>query len=162
MKGIISNHRKYKSRFSFGSTSAIITNLGLIAGLHSEVNAKISIISGILVIAIADNISDSFGIHIFQESERKNKREIWISTFTNFMIRLLVSLTFVALMVFLPMKLAIISSIAWGLLLLAYISYVIALDEEKNPFTSVVTHVLIALAVASASNVIGDFILRRF
>lgn len=162
MKDIIRKHHQYKSRFSFGSTSAIITNLGLIAGLHSGVNAKVSIISGILVIAIADNISDSFGIHIFQESENKNKREIWLSTFTNFMTRVVVSLTFVTLMILLPAQAAVISSIVWGLLLLAYISYVIALDEEKSPFKSVVTHVLIALAVVSVSNVIGYFIRGRF
>lgn len=158
----IRKKRGYQTRFSFGSTSAIITNLGLIAGLHSEVNAKISIISGILVIALADNISDSFGIHIFQESERIVKREIWWSTLSNFMTRLFVSLTFVFLMAVLPNNLAPILSIAWGLILLAIISYLIAVDEEKDPYLSVLTHVLIAIAVALMSNFVGDLILSRF
>ena len=152
----------YKTRFSFGSTSALITNLGLIAGLHAGVRAKLSIISGILVIALADNISDSFGIHIFQESEHKDKMEIWMSTVSNFLTRIFVSLTFVLLMILLPLNMAVISSIIWGLILLAFISYVIAKDEEKNPFQSVFTHILIAITVIILSNLIGHFVLSQF
>jgi len=154
--------RGYQTRFSFGSTSAIITNLGLIAGLHSEVNAKLSIISGILVIALADNISDSFGIHIFQESEHVSKMEIWMSTLSNFLTRVFVSLIFVLLMILLPLNPAVISSIILGLILLAFISYVIAKDEEKNPLLPVLTHILIAVTVIILSNLVGDFILGRF
>lgn len=158
----IRKKHSYKTRFSFGSTSAIITNLGLIAGLQSGVNAKISIISGILVIAIADNISDSFGIHIFQESQCLGRKEIWWSTLTNFMSRLIASLTFVFIMVVLPLNLAVVSSIAWGLFLLAGISYIIALDEERNPYLSILNHLLMAIAVAMASKAIGSFIMARF
>ncbi len=76
--------KSHLTRVSFGSTSAIITNLGLMAGLHSGPHAKGSIIGGILIIAFADNISDSFGIHIFSESEKTDKKEVWTSTLMNF------------------------------------------------------------------------------
>jgi len=154
--------RGYQTRFSFGSTSAIITNLGLMAGLHSGVNAKLSIISGILVVALADNISDSFGIHIFQESQHVSKMEIWMSTLSNFLTRIFVSLAFILLMILLPLNPAVISSIILGLVLLAFISYVIAKDEEKNPFLPVLTHILIAVTVIILSNLVGGFVLGKF
>ncbi len=154
--------RGWQTRFSFGSTSAIITNLALMAGLHSQANAKVSIIGGILVIALADNISDSFGIHIFQESENIETVEVWISTFLNFISRFLISLGFIALILLLPLNIAIISSIVLGLLLLAALSYLIAKNEGGNQYLPVLTHVLTAIFVIVLSNVAGDFLISRF
>lgn len=150
-----------QTRFSFGSASALITNLGIIAGLHSQSNARIGIIGGILVIALADNIADSFGIHIFQESQKIKTIEIWISTLSNFLIRVLVSFSFVLIMLAFQLNLAIAISICWGLFLLAAISYLIARDEGINPLSSVMTHVVIALIVIFLSNLVGDFILAH-
>lgn len=162
LRKMIEKARSWQTRFSFGSTSAIITNLALMAGLHSEPNAKISIMGGILVIALADNISDSFGIHIYQESEKIETREVWTSTILNFISRMFVSLSFVALILILPLNAAIISSIIWGLLLLAVISYMVAKNEAANPYLSILTHVLIAVVVISLSNLVGDFLIGRF
>lgn len=154
--------RSYQTRISFGSSSAIITNLALMAGLHSQHNAKISIIGGILIIALADNISDSFGIHIFQESEKIGTREVWISTLLNFFTRIFVSLTFVAAMLLLPLNAAIMFSMVWGFLLLTAVSYLIANEEDGNALQSILTHLLIAAAVIFLSNLVGDFLIRRF
>ena len=154
--------RGWQTRFSFGSTSAIITNLALMAGLHSEANAKVSILGGILVVALADNISDSFGIHIYQESEKIETREVWTSTITNFLSRIIVSLSFVGLIVLLPLNTAICASLAWGLGLLAVISYIVAKNEDSNPYLSILTHLLIAVAVIFLSNLLGDLLISRF
>jgi vacuolar iron transporter family protein len=162
LKKLIEKAHAWQTRFSFGSTSAIITNLALMAGLHSQANAKVSIIGGILVIALADNVSDSFGIHIYQESEKIETREVWISTLLNFTSRVLVSFSFVALIMLLPLNPAILVSIVWGLLLLAGISYMIAKNEHSNPYLSIFNHLLIAVAVIFFSNLIGDFLIHRF
>ncbi|MCX5750445.1 MAG: hypothetical protein NT099_02045 [Candidatus Saganbacteria bacterium] len=159
---IVEKTHNWQTRFSFGSTSAIITGLALMAGLHSEPNAKISIIGGILVIALADNISDSFGIHIYQESEKIETREVWTSTIFNFIARLIVSLSFIALLWLLPLNTAIISSLIWGLMLLAMISYMVAKNESANPYLSVLTHLLIAVGVIFLSNLVGDLLINRF
>lgn len=45
--------------FSFGLTSGVITTLGLIVGLHSSTHSDLSVIGGILSIAIADAMSDA-------------------------------------------------------------------------------------------------------
>jgi hypothetical protein len=54
-----------KNKFLFGSTAVIITNLALVVGLETSINVKLNIVASILVIAIADNISDTLGIHIY-------------------------------------------------------------------------------------------------
>jgi VIT1/CCC1 family predicted Fe2+/Mn2+ transporter len=114
-----------------------------------------------LVIALADNISDSVGIHIYQESECLDMREIWLSTFSNFFTRILVSFTFISLVLFLPLNIAVISSIIWGLLLLAVMSYVIARSRKINPYLAILEHLSIAVAVIIASSFVGSFILSR-
>jgi len=159
---MIEKARGWQTRFSFGSTSAIITNLALMAGLHSEPNAKVSIIGGILVIALADNIADSFGIHIYQESEKIETREVWTSTILNFLARFIVSLSFIALIWILPLNTAIILSMIWGLLLLAAVSYMVAQNEAVNPYSSILTHLLIAVSVIILSNLVGDLLISRF
>jgi len=143
-------------------TSATVTDLALIVGLNQTANAKMSIIAAILIIALADNISDSLGIHIFQESERVERKEIWLSTATNFITRILVSLTFMFLVIFLPMNLAVITSIIWGLLLLSFLSYTIAKEEGANPSLEIIKHLGIAILVILGSDLIRRFILIKF
>ena len=58
-----------RTGISFGLTSAIITTLGLMVGLHSGSGSKIVVLAGILTIAIADAFSDALGIHVSEESE---------------------------------------------------------------------------------------------
>ncbi|MGA2172776.1 MAG: hypothetical protein ABSG82_07185 [Sedimentisphaerales bacterium] len=154
--------RPRQTRFSFGATSAIITNLGIITGLDTLTNPKLSIIGALLVIALADNLSDSFGIHIYQESEHVGKKEVLISTLTNFFTRLLVSLSFIILIIALPIKPAVICSVLWGLSLLAVMTYAIAKQQKINPYPAIIVHVGIAILVVIASNFAGKFIIARF
>ncbi|TRZ52795.1 hypothetical protein D4R99_02065 [bacterium] len=146
------------TKFSFGGTSAIITNLALIIGLNMTVNAKINIISGLLIVALADNISDTLGIHIYQESEGIRPINIWISTLTNFFSRLLVSLGFIFIIAILPLNLATIISLIYGLLIMSAISYIIAINKKINPFMSVFEHIFITIVVILLSKYVGGFI----
>ena len=66
---------KDPSKFSFGATSSTVTSLGIIFGLLTSGNPKASIIGSLLVIAVADNIADSLGIHIYRESTATNARK---------------------------------------------------------------------------------------
>jgi len=43
--------------FTFGGTSAIVTSMGLVIGLQSATAPPPTIVSGLLIIALADNIS---------------------------------------------------------------------------------------------------------
>jgi len=154
--------RPAQTRFSFGATSAIITNLGIITGLDTLTHPKLSITGALLVIALADNMSDSFGIHIYQESEHIGKKEVWLSTLTNFLTRLFVSSTFIILIIVLPIRLAAVCSVIWGLLILTVITYTIAKQQKINPFSAIFVHLTIAVVVVVASNFIGAFVITRF
>jgi len=154
--------RPAQTKFSFGATSAIITNLGLITGLRTGQYAKLGIIAGIIIIALVDNIADSVGIHIYQEAECLKTKEVWLSTLTNFLTRILVSLTFVLLVAFLPIKAAVICALIWGLLLLSYLSYTIAINRKVNPYLAVFEHIVIAVLVIAVSNLLGAFVISKF
>ena len=154
--------RRYETKFSFGATSAIITNLGIITGLDTLIHPKLSIIVGILTVALADNIADSFGIHIYQESECIDIKEVWFSTFTNFLTRILVSFTFVILVALLPISLAMPCSIFWGLALLAVMSYIIAKERKVNPYSAIFEHIIIAVLVIILSHFAGRYVISKF
>jgi VIT1/CCC1 family predicted Fe2+/Mn2+ transporter len=153
--------RPSQTKFSFGATSAIITNLALITGLRTGGHAKLSIIAAMLVIALADNISDSTGIHVFQESECLATKEIWLSTVTNFLTRILVSFSFIFLIFFLPLKIAVVCSIIWGLLLLSTMSYIIAKNRGLHPYLAALEHIGIAIVVIIASNFAGKLLITK-
>jgi len=154
--------RRYKTKFSFGATSAIITNLGIITGLDTLMHPKLSIIAGMLMVALADNIADSFGIHIYQESEGIDNKEVWFSTISNFITRVIISLTFIVLVVVLPIDLAVSCSICWGLALLAIMSYIIASDRKVNPYSEIFKHIIIAIFVITLTHFIGRYIISKF
>jgi len=84
-------------------------------GLSFGTNLKIAVIGGILTIAIADAFSDALGIHISQESDKKNKaREIRESTIATFVAKFLVAMTFVIpVLVFSNLVTATIVSAIW-------------------------------------------------
>jgi len=150
------------TRFSFGATSAIITCLAFIVGLARSPNPRFAIIGSLLVIAIADNISDSLGIHIYQESDLKKSDVIRKSTVFNFITRFFVILVFILLISFLPLLYASVLSIAWGISLLIVLSYYIAREQQVNPYKAIVGHVGIAVVVIIISNYLSEWILGFF
>lgn len=153
----------FKTGFSFGVTSAIITTLGLIVGLHSGTHSKLVVLGGIIIIAIADAFSDALGIHISEEAENKHSlKEIWQSTISTFFAKFLFTLTFIIPILFLPLSKAIIVSIIWGLSLLALFSYSIAKEQKVNPWGAVGEHLLIALVVIAITHYAGDWISATF
>jgi VIT1/CCC1 family predicted Fe2+/Mn2+ transporter len=133
------------TKFSFGTTSAIVTSLAFIVGLSG--NSKITIIVSLLVFAVADNISDSLGLHVFQESDLKKPKVVSTSTFSNFFTRFLVVLIFISLVAFFPLEYAVVLSIIYGVSLLSVLSYYIAKEQKSNPYLSILGHVAIAILV---------------
>ncbi|MGB9764957.1 MAG: hypothetical protein ACPLZD_06345 [Candidatus Saccharicenans sp.] len=148
------------SRFSLGSTAAIITSMGLIAGLTQGASTKKETIVGLLIIAIVDNVSDSLGIHIYKESEGVPRREIKISTYGNYLARLVVALTFVLIVLLFSPPAVIIISSAWGLVLLSILSYSIAKNKKSNLWREIFWHLSVAILVIVGSKLLGNLITR--
>jgi VIT1/CCC1 family predicted Fe2+/Mn2+ transporter len=148
-----------KTGFSFGLTSAIITTLGLMVGLHSGTHSEPVVIGGILTIAIADAFSDALGIHISEESEnRHTTKEIWESTLSTFLFKFVFALTFIIPVLLFQLSTAIIVSVIWGLLLLGIFSFYIAKKQKIRPWTVIAEHLLIALVVIIITHYVGGWI----
>jgi VIT1/CCC1 family predicted Fe2+/Mn2+ transporter len=141
----------------FGLTSGIITTLGLIVGLNSGTHSRLVVLSGILVIAIADAFSDSLAIHISEESGRKNKKskEIWESTFSTLLFKFLFALLFIIPILMFELRTAVIASVVFGMILIFLFSYIIAKHRGINPYKSGLEHLSIAILVMIITNFVG-------
>jgi vacuolar iron transporter family protein len=77
-----------RTGISFGLTSAVITTLGLMVGLHSATGSRLAVLGGVLTIAIADAFSDALGIHVSEESECiHTTRQTWGATIATFVTK---------------------------------------------------------------------------
>ncbi|HEX7604981.1 MAG TPA: hypothetical protein VF316_25365 [Polyangiaceae bacterium] len=151
--------RTHPTGFSFGGTAAIVTSMGVIVGFSASTVAKGPIVSSLLIVALADNISDSLSIHLYQESENLDVRAAFRATLTNFAARLVVSLSFVALVLVLPRNLLAGAALGWGMLLLGVLSYVLARARKVSAWREVAKHLLIAAIVVVVSRVSAALIL---
>jgi hypothetical protein len=146
------------THFSFGGTAAIVTNVALVIGLSAAGAAKSAIISSLMIVAVADNLTDSLSIHIYQESKRLERKEALRVTVANFVTRLAVSLIFVLFVLLLPIDVATLVSLLWGVLLLVVISYVIARDRHVSAISEILKHITAALVVVLSSQAVGAWI----
>src|SRR3989338_4259585 len=91
----------------FGIGSGIVTTLGLMIGLAVSTSQKDIVINGVLIIAIVDALSDSFGMHISQESNKIVKeRDVWRSTFSTFVFKFIVAISFLLPVIFFSLNMA--------------------------------------------------------
>ena len=151
-----------RTGFSFGSTSGIITTLGLMVGLHSGTHSRTAVLGGILMIAIADAFSDALGIHISEESENRHiAKEIWESTVSCFFSKFVFALTFTIPVLLFQLSTAIVVSIIWGLSVLSILSFRIARVQGKIPWKVVGEHLIIALVVILTTHYVGGWISSR-
>lgn len=152
-----------KTGFSFGSTSGIITTLGLMVGLHSGTHSKLAVLGGILTIAVADAFSDALGIHVSEEAENVHTgKEIWGSTISTFLAKFIFTLTFIIPVLILQLSTAILISVIWGLSLLAIFSFWVAKATKTKPAKVIAEHLIIALLVIIITHYLGDWISSMF
>jgi vacuolar iron transporter family protein len=150
------------TKYSFGATSAIATSLAFIVSLSGSPEPRTPIIGSLLVLAVADNITDSLGIHVFQESDLKSKGVVNASTLSNFVTRLVLVLSFVALVYLLPISAAVAVSITWGVSILVALSYLIATEQGASPTNAIIQHVAIAALVVISSLLLRNWIAAIF
>lgn len=146
------------SRISYGGSAAIATSMALVSGLGAAGATKPVVASALLIAALADNLTDSLSIHIFQESEQLEQKEAFAGTVSNFVTRLLVCLSFILLVWLLPVSVALGLIIAWGMLLLAALTFLVARERKVGAFLEVVKHLLVAASVVIVSKAIGSWI----
>lgn len=150
--------KSYKTGLSFGLVSGVLTTLGLLIGLGVSTQSKAAVIGGILTIAIADALSDAFGVHLSQESSGENSnRQVWESTFSTFLSKFIFASTFLIPISIFSIKIALIVSVIWGLLLICVLSILIADDRGgKNEKISVLAeHLSLFMVIVFLSYFVG-------
>lgn len=156
------NH-SIKTGVSFGLTSGVITTLGLMVGLNSGTHSRLAVMGGILTIAVADAFSDALGIHIAEESENTHTSwEIWQATIATLISKFLFALTFAVPVLLLELSTAVVVSVAYGLAILAVMSFFLARGQGNNPWKVVAEHLGIALLVIAVTHLVGHWIGARF
>jgi VIT1/CCC1 family predicted Fe2+/Mn2+ transporter len=153
-----------KSRgINFGTTSGVITTLGLMVGLISSTYSKLAVLGGIITVAIADAMSDALGMHISEESLGKTKNQVWKSTKYTFLSKFLLALTFVIpVLLFDNLGIVALISSIWGFLLLTLMSLRIAKKNNEKPILIVGEHLLIAAAVIVITYLLGRAVGKWF
>ncbi len=153
----------YAKGLSFGVASGIVTTLGLMVGLYSGTHSKLAVLGGILTIAVADAMSDAFGIHLSEESEKGNKSgHVWEAALATFLTKFIFAMSFAVPVLFLDLRMAVIVSIAWGLLLIAIVSILIARWRKESCVLQVGEHIGIALFVIFVTYYLGTFVENVF
>ncbi len=143
----------------FGLTSAVITTLGLMVGLHSGTHSKVVVLAGILTIAIADAFSDALGIHVSEEAENVHTTaQIWMATAATFVAKFLFAMTFVVPVLFFSLSTAVVVSLLWGMLILTALSYYIAKAQKESPWKIIGEHLMIGGVVILITHWVGDWI----
>jgi len=155
--------KSLKIGICFGITSGIITTLGLMVGLTAGTNSRLAVIGGILTIAIADAFSDALGIHISEESDKKNsEKAIWESTIATFLAKFVFAMTFVVPVLLFSLQTAIFTNIIWGLSALSVLSYIVAKQQHESKFKAVSEHLGIAILVIISTYYVGEWIAKTF
>jgi VIT1/CCC1 family predicted Fe2+/Mn2+ transporter len=143
---------------SFGTVSAVVTSIGLIIGFGAAGVSKSTIVAGLLIVGLADNLTDSLSIHIYQESEKLEERAAFKATLSNFVTRLLISFSFVLLVIGFSSAITAFASLVWGLGLLTGLTWLVAKSRGANVTTEVLKHLTVAAAVIAASRMVGILI----
>jgi len=147
----------------FGATSGVITTIGLIVGLNSGTNSITAVLGGILVIAVADAMSDALGIHLAEEADPDTTHEhVWSATIMTFATKFVFSISFAVPLLLLPLDTAVAVSVGWGMLVIAVLSYLLARSQNESPLAIVAEHLGIAVLVVVLSHFIGVWVNATF
>lgn len=147
----------------FGATSGVITTIGLIVGLNSGTRSITAVLGGILVIAVADAMSDALGIHLAEEADPNTDHgHVWAATIMTFVTKFVFSISFAVPLLLLPLATAVSVSVVWGLLVIVILSYFLAKSQDESPFYIIGEHLGIAILVLVFSHYIGVWVAATF
>lgn len=147
----------------FGATSGVITTIGLIVGLNSGTRSITAVLGGILIIAVADAMSDALGIHLAEEANPDTDHaHVWSATIMTFLTKFVFSISFAVPLLLLPLGPAVTASVIWGLVVIVVLSYFLAKSQDESPLFIIGEHVGIAVLVLVFSHYIGVWVAATF
>ncbi len=152
-----------RTGFFFGATSGVITTIGLLTGLHAGTNSLAAVLGGILVIAIADAMSDALGIHLAEESDpSKSHGQVWTATIATFVTKFAFAVSFALPLFLLPLEQAVWASVSWGMSVIVVLSYFLARTQNERPLPVILEHLGIAILVVILSRLTGAWVGSTF
>lgn len=147
----------------FGATSGVITTVGLLTGLHAGTHSLAAVLGGILVIAVADAMSDALGIHLAEEANPTTTHShVWSATISTFVTKFIFAASFAIPLLLLPLQEAVWVSIAWGMIVIVVLSYFLATGQGERPIPVIAEHLAIAIVVVILSHLIGGWVGSTF
>ena len=137
----------------FGIPTSVVTILAVIAGF-SGLNDFSALITAVLIIGVADSLSDAFGMHLSEEVEHgEGKRTTWVPVGA-FIAKFAVAISFL-IIIWIFGKNYLAPSIAWGYTLISVLSWRTAEKHGENPLKAVLQHITFATVVLIVSYGIG-------
>jgi hypothetical protein len=115
-------------------------------------------VSALLIAAVADNLTDSLSVHMYQESERLEEREAFVGTLTNFATRFILCLSFVLIVMLFREHAAVAGGIVWGMSLLTVLTYILARHRKVSAMPEVGKHLAVAMVIIFVSKSIGHWV----
>ena len=147
----------------FGATSGVITTLGLLTGLYAGTGAVSAVLGGILVIAVADSMSDALGIHLAEEADpNTTSAHVWSATISTFIAKFVFAISFAVPLLLMPLRTAVIASVVWGMSVITVLSYFLAKSAQERPLPIILEHLGIAMLVVLLSHLIGAWVGANF
>jgi len=137
----------------FGIPTSVVTILAVIAGF-SGLNDFSALITAVLIIGVADALSDAFGMHVSEEVEHgEGKRTTWVPVGA-FIAKFAVAISFLVIIWVFGQN-YLVPSIAWGYTLISVLSWRTAEKHGENPIKAVLQHIAFATVVLIISYGIG-------
>ncbi len=122
-----------------------------------------AVLGGILVIAVADAMSDALGIHLAEESDPdSDHQQVWAATLWTFVTKFVFALSFAVPLLLLPLTSAVAASVVWGMFVIVVLSILLARTHGDPVWQTVLEHLGIAMLVVVLSHLIGRWVGSTF
>lgn len=145
--------------FGFGTTSGVITTLGVITGIYASSGSKMGVLTAIITVSIADAFSDALGEHISEEYKRHTtEQDVRNITFSTFLSKLLVGISFTIPFLFFPINHAVIISILYGAVVLSALSVRVAKNSSRSNLGVIAEHIAVASLVVFITFFVGKIV----
>jgi|GEM_PF-651446 len=148
---------------SFGITSGVLTTLGIIIGINTATESIVGVLGGIVSIAVADSLSDAFGLYSVKSSEKGTSSRAAVKAALNTLAgKVFFTMSFLVPFILFSLQTAVLAAVIWGAILLTIVGIHIAIVKQKNILLSVSRNLLLAGIVIALSFIAGKLIALIF
>ncbi len=162
LQAVLLFHEKV-GELTFGITSGILTTVGVLVGVNAATASKLSVIAAIVAIAVADSLSDAFGMYMSKVSERGGGRKVAFRYAMGTLAgKFFFPLTFIIPIAFSPLETAVWINLSWGGLVLILLSVEQALVAQESVLRQIARNVGLVIFIIAVSTLAGRWIGSHF